>query len=115
MTSRHAALGLALLLAAAFPAHATDARPKRAAAPRVTGFLAPQPIYKLTLGRGQSSGISQPKKIVKAVSGDPTIVEVGRFQKATPTIGLQARGPGVTNVLVWTSDAQVHTYRVTVK
>ena len=104
------ALALACLPA---PALATDGPAKRYG--RATGFAAPRPIYELTLARGQTSAVTRPKKIVKAVTGDPAVVEVGRFLKATPSIGLQARGPGVTNVLVWTTDSQVHTYRVTVK
>lgn len=97
-----------ILVLAAAPALA-------AGKPRPTGFAAPRPIYKLTLGRGQNTAITQPKKIVKAVSGAPAIVEIARFTRATPTIGLMAKAPGVTNVLVWTTDSQVHTYRVTVK
>lgn len=112
---RLAFLCLFLLLAAS-PALATDApRPAKRAYARASGFAAPRPIYKLTLARGQNTVITQPRKIVKAFTGEPAIVEVARFLKATPTIGLMARSPGVTNVLVWTSDAQVHTYRVTVK
>ncbi len=112
---RFTILGLGLLLFAAPAFATTDARPTKRTIARPYGFTSPRPIYKLTLGRGQNSAITQPKKIVKAVSGDPAIVEVARFSKATPTIGLRAIAPGVTNVLVWTSDAQVHTYRVTVK
>lgn len=109
-------LTLCLLLLLAAPASATDGpnAPKKNYA-RATGFAAPQPIYKLTLSRGQNTAVMQPKKIVKAITGNPEIVEVMRFTRATPTLGLRARGPGVTNVLVWTTDAQVHTYRVTVK
>lgn len=112
-----AALGPCALGAMAAPAGATSDAPTAAkkAYGKARGFAAPRPIYRLTLGRGQNSAIAQPKKIVKVVSGDPAIVEVMRFAKATPTIGLMARGAGVTNVLVWTTDAQVHTYRITVK
>lgn len=110
-------LCLALVTSPASPASATATEAKPVSRPyaRAYGFAAPQPIYKLTLGRGQNSAISQPKKIVKAVSGEPAIVEILRFTKATPTLGLMAHRPGVTNVLVWTTDSQVHTYRVTVK
>lgn len=112
---RALAVPLIVMLAAA-PAFATgDMRPAARPYARPTGFAAPRPIFQLTLGRGQNTAITQPKKIVKAVSGDPAIVALARFTRATPTIGLVARAPGVTNVLVWTSDAQVHTYRVTVK
>lgn len=106
---------LALLLAAAPAAATGSVAPAGRDDARRSGYAAPQPIYKLTLSRGQDSAITQPKKIVKAVSGDPSIVEVSRFMKAAPAIALRARGPGVTNVLVWTSDSQVHTYRVTVR
>lgn len=74
-----------------------------------------QPAYKLQLGRGQNAAVTQPKKIIRVVSGDPTIVDYMRFMKAQPTIGLKAGRAGVTNLLVWTTDSQVHTYIVTVR
>ncbi len=92
-------LALILTLAAAMP----GAQPPRMLA------------LKLQLGRGQNAAVTQPKKIVRVVSGDPTIVDFMRFSKAQPTVGLRAGRAGVTNLLVWTSDSQVHTYVVTVR
>ena len=83
------------------------------AAPR--GPVHPLPAYKLQLGRGQNAAVTQPKKIIRVVSGDPTIVDYMRFGKAQPTIGIKAGRAGITNLLVWTTDSQVHTYVVTVR
>jgi Flp pilus assembly secretin CpaC len=79
------------------------------------GLVSVHPAYKLQLGRGQNAAVTQPIKIVRVVSGDPTIVDYMRFSTAQPTIGLRAGRAGVTNLLVWTSDSQVHTYVVTVR
>ena len=80
-----------------------------------SGIGSPESEQDVHWLREQVADLSVPPGTSTYVTGDPAIVEVARFSKATPTIGLVAKAPGVTNVLVWTSDSQVHTYRVTVK
>lgn len=107
---RRTALFTLLLALAAAPAFAAPAPMIR-----VRGFAPAEPVLTMMLGRGQTSGVTHAKKIVRVVSGDPTIVDYMRFQKAQPTIGLRAGRAGVTNLLVWTADMRVYTYLVTVR